>query len=195
MVRGLPLLSCENRKLIFFPSDTVGWAKACGSSCPQLDPACRWRSFLRSCVAVLTVSFVALLAFPGPQHAQEPDNNLVATETLTVGIPEGFPPYYLVDKAGKVSGFAVDFMEEIAQRSNVNVRYEVFQSWSAVISALETGEIDLIPNIGIWLPRRIAGPFTIPFETMEIALFVRSDAKALEDFHELKNRRVGAVEA
>ncbi len=146
-------------------------------------------------VAVRLFLFIALSVLAWPVHAKDADDAAAsAKETLIAGVPKGFPPHYIVDDNGSVKGFAIDVMNEIAKRANVAVQYRVFESWADVGQALEAGDIDLVPNMGVGFERRMAGHFTTPYETAEIALFVRSKYDEILELGDLEHRRVGVVE-
>lgn len=189
----MPLSSCHIRKPSFDGSNTVGSAETYRLTCSFENPQDQWRSFVRSCVAALTISFIVLLAFPGPGHAQQTADSPAATADLIAGVPRGFPPHYIVE-GDSVRGFGIDVMDEIARRVGIKVQYRIFDSWSAVNEALEAGDIDLVPNMGVGFERRMAGHFTTPYETAEIALFIRTKDDEIVDFGSLERRRVGIVE-
>ncbi len=108
-------------------------------------------------------------------------------------VPRSWPPQYNVDENGKPIGFAIDVMEEIAIRANLQVSYRIVNSFPDVEKVMREGLADLIPNSGITLERAKDFSFTAPVETFVVSLFVRNNAIDIEGLSDLIGRRVGAV--
>jgi len=113
---------------------------------------------------------------------------------ITAAIPTSFPPYYQLDAEGRPTGFAIDVMNAIAERTGLQVEYRLMESWQEVFDAARAGEVDLIPNVGVSKQREKFLDFTLPVETFHISVFVRSDkVDARTDLSQYPNIRVGAV--
>jgi len=124
-----------------------------------------------------------------PALAAENEKEIIA------GVPANFPPQYHIEaKTGIPVGFAIDIMNEVAQRSGVKVRYVVYPTWAKTIEAMEKGEVVLIPNIGIIAERVKQMDFTSPVETSDIVVFVRETTTDIKGIEDLKGKEVAVVE-
>ena len=68
-----------------------------------------------------------------------------AERSVRVGVYQNKPKIFLTDN-GVADGFFIDLLEEIAKRENWTLIY-VSCEWEACLTALETGEIDLMPDV------------------------------------------------
>ena len=115
------------------------------------------------------------------------------TQTIRAAIPRYFPPAYFVDSQGQPQGFAIDLMNEVAKRANFQVTYVIKESWMEAITALEKGEVDLIPNIGITAERQEKFRYTKPIDTIPIPLFVLKDQTQITQLDDLSGQLVAVV--
>ena len=118
----------------------------------------------------------------------------VAAEKLVAAMPNEFPPYYMLDKQGRPSGFAIDVMDGVAKLMEVEVVYQIEDSWAAAQDAVDSGSADLLPNMGITKDRLRRFNFTQPVETFSIGLFVREATHDIEGINDLSGKRVAVVE-
>jgi PAS domain S-box-containing protein len=142
-------------------------------------------------VAVLVLFLLlGLGVIPHPSVAWTRDN----MGEITVGIPANFPPQYSIDKkTGEPIGFAIDVMNEVADRSSLKVRYLVFDTWRKVMQAVEEGSVDVVPNTGFAEERKEIFDYTSPVETFQIRIFVRSSTSDIKNIEDLRGRRVSVV--
>ncbi|MET0101866.1 MAG: transporter substrate-binding domain-containing protein [Sedimenticola sp.] len=115
-------------------------------------------------------------------------------ESLVVAVHKHFPPHYILDENRVPDGFAVDVLEEIADRRGMRLVYRVFDDWAGMQEALRHGEVDLIPNMGITPQRRAFATFTDPVETFAIGLFVRETNQDIHKLSDLVGKRAAGVE-
>ena len=145
---------------------------------------------IRRLVLILVVCVLAGL----PPATAKADRDAEASETAIIAaIPRNFPPHYVVDKHGQVTGFAVDVFNEVVRRAGLTVTYDVHETWKGVNDALKSGKADVIPNMGITNERAKFALFTVPYETFHISLFVRSDGPNIDTLDDLKGMTVGTV--
>ncbi|AJC86102.1 transporter substrate-binding domain-containing protein [Campylobacter sp. RM16704] len=84
------------------------------------------------------------------------------SEILKVGIEASYPPYEFIQD-GKLSGFDVDIIEELAKRANLKIEF-VNMSYDALIPALMGRKIDLIiSSMGITSQRAQNVDFSISY--------------------------------
>ena len=84
-----------------------------------------------------------------------------AQQTIRVGVFDN-KPIVFKDDHGKISGFAVDLLEKIAQQNHWQIEYR-FDAWSNQLPALENGDIDLL--VGIAYSRQRAEKFDFTNQT------------------------------
>ncbi|TXE78920.1 transporter substrate-binding domain-containing protein [Campylobacter peloridis] len=83
-------------------------------------------------------------------------------EVLKVGIEASYPPYEFIQD-GKLNGFDVDIIEELAKRANFKIEF-VNMSYDALIPALMGQKIDLIiSSMGITPQRAQNVDFSISY--------------------------------
>ena len=114
--------------------------------------------------------------------------------TVTAAVPRYFPPTHSVDSQGKPQGFAIDVIEAVAKRANLEVKYEIKETWSEVFIALETGEVDLVPNMGITPSFSPTFRYTTSIETIKICLFVLRDNRRIKTLEDLSGSSIAVVE-
>ena len=116
-----------------------------------------------------------------------------ALREVTVGVPKSFPPYYLLDEDGNPSGFAVDDMNEVAKQAGFKVTYRAKDNWDEIFKAIRTGDIDIIPSLGISDQRKQYLAFTEPVDTFRIVLFTRNDTQGITGIDDMAGRLVAVV--
>jgi PAS domain S-box-containing protein len=112
---------------------------------------------------------------------------------VVVGVVKNFPPFYSLDDAGSPTGFAIDVMNEVAKGAGIKVKYRIFDNSKNLRSALNAGQISILPNIGITAARKKEFLLTRPISTLRITLFVRESTKGVKNLNDLANKRIGLV--
>jgi len=113
---------------------------------------------------------------------------------VTVGITPDFPPFYQVDEAGEISGFTIDLLGEIERHSRLTFAYRVFDTWPQALTALQRGQVDLLPNLAITEERAGFALFSTPIVTSPVSLFVRADTKSVDGIADLASTAVAVVD-
>ena len=127
--------------------------------------------------AVLIMAIAVTMVFPGLTSAR--------THRVTAVVLNHWPPQYQLGEYGQPAGFAIDVMDQVAASADLQVIYEVVDSWEEAFEALKSGRADLIPNLGITAERKEWSAFTSPVETFSVVIFVRqstSDINGPADF-------------
>ncbi|MFO7789679.1 MAG: transporter substrate-binding domain-containing protein [Bacteroidales bacterium] len=70
-----------------------------------------------------------------------------APDTVKVGIYQNEPKIYM-DKSGEPAGIFVDLLNEIAENENWHLLYKPCE-WEECLSALQNGDIDLMPDVAL----------------------------------------------
>lgn len=91
------------------------------------------------------VILLILLSLVGSVQAAEVAPDL-AHRPLVVVIPSDFPPTYFKDPVtGKPAGLAVDVLNELARRADLQITYRFAKPWQEIEELLLQGKADLIP--------------------------------------------------
>ncbi len=116
------------------------------------------------------------------------------TETRTIRIPCGINDLLRLDENGKLTGYCVDYLNELAQLNNWNYEY-VNCTWSEAVTMLENGELDILFPTN-YMPER---EDTMDFSTQaggytSSGLFARSDTSyGYEDFGAYNGARIAVT--
>ncbi|MGL1891815.1 MAG: transporter substrate-binding domain-containing protein [Spirochaetaceae bacterium] len=86
-----------------------------------------------------------------------------------------FPPFHYVDSSGAYAGIAVDMLKIISSRIGFNIE-PTFGSWPEGLDAVESKELDLLPEIVNTLERREYLNFTEPILTVPHVLAIPKDS-------------------
>lgn len=141
-----------------------------------------------ACVALLALLVLARLDCVLPETSRS------ASTVVQAGVLSNWPPQYKLDRHGQPTGFAVDFMEQVAGVAGLRMEYIVMDSWGQLFDALRSGKIDLIPNLGITEERKQWFAFSAPVETFPIAIFIRQTTFDILGPQDLAGRAVGTVQ-
>ena len=97
-------------------------------------------------------------------------------EKIVAAVPHDFPPTYFCNAVtGKPAGFAIDVMNEVARRAGFEVEYIFGEPWDEILDMLESGYVDVVPNLTMEESRKKRFAFTKPIETLPISYIVRKD--------------------
>ncbi len=120
-----------------------------------------------------------------------------AADTIKIGTEGGYPPWSMVDAAGKVSGFDADIGAALCKELQSDCRF-VVQAFDSLIPSLDAKRFDLIiSGMSVTPERSKRITFSIPY-AVEDAIFVlprssdlvsASSAEAI--FAGLKGKTVG----
>lgn len=111
--------------------------------------------------------------------------------TLTVGTSPSFPPFESLE-GGRVVGFDVDLVEELASRLRLKVDWK-FVPWDYVLQGLDEGSYDLaVSAITITGGRSQLVDFSQPYLEVDQSICVR-EGTFVQGPEDLKGLRVGVL--
>ncbi|MDA1100958.1 MAG: PAS domain S-box protein [Proteobacteria bacterium] len=151
------------------------------------------RQSLRAAIFAIIGIVAGLGALDAAAREAGKEGTGVKGRTVIAAVPRSWPPQYSTDEDGNPAGFAIDVMNEIAERAGIKVTYKVAENFAGVSELMNRGEADLVPNSGVTPDRAANFLFTIPVETFVVSIFVRSDTHDINGFADLAGRRVGVV--
>ncbi len=99
--------------------------------------------------------------------------DMPSSRRLRVGGDHAYPPYEFLDAAGRPVGFNVDLMRAVARHAGVEMDIRL-GPWSAMVRALEIGEIDAIEGMFYSEERARRFDFTAPYMVKHYVTAVRT---------------------
>ena len=144
----------------------------------------------RACTRVV-ISLIVLFAVAAPAVAGETPE--AAPGEIVAAIPGHFPPQYVIDENGGISGFAIDVAERVAELAGLRFRYQNEGSWARVVDAIRSGRADVVVNAGITEERKTSRDYTAPVETFRVSIFVRRDTTSIAGIADLAGTRVATT--
>jgi len=128
-------------------------------------------------------------ASPAPaQPAQEQNllEQIKADGQLKIGTEGTYAPFTFHDQSGKLTGFDVEVVSEIAKRIGVEPVFMETQ-WDAMFAGLDAKRFDVIANqVGIRPDRQEKYDFSKPYITSSAVLVVHKDNNTVKSFEDIK---------
>lgn len=113
----------------------------------------------------------------GAAYAQTPDSAEAGSPTLRVGLYVS-PPFVMEAEDG-YTGMAIELWEGMADDLGLTYRYEVFPTFTGLVSATETSSIDVaVTNLTITRDRAERIEFTHPWFDAGLRIMVHDEAGA-----------------
>lgn len=111
---------------------------------------------------------------------------------LFVANTENFPPFnYNVD--GKAKGFSIDYINLLARKLHVRIKYISNYSRYQYLKLLRAGKIDIIPNIIKSKEREKYIGFTDGYYTTQTVIYTNVHSDNIDDIGDLKFKKVAVV--
>ncbi len=115
--------------------------------------------------------------------------NIKAIQTkkkIVIGTSSGYAPFEMVNKDGKLIGFDIALGERIAKELGVTLEWKDMSEFTALIPALEAGQVDLvIAGMSIKASRALTVDFTIPYCRTGQTLLVNKNVKGVTGWQDL----------
>jgi polar amino acid transport system substrate-binding protein len=111
---------------------------------------------------------------------------ILAKKKIVIGTSSGYFPFEMVNKDGKLIGFDIDMGNKIGEILGVTVEWKDMAEFSALIPALQAGQLDLvIAGMTIRAKRALSVDFTRPYFTTGQGVLINKqkmpNAKTIED--------------
>lgn len=135
-----------------------------------------------SVLLLLAITFLFLVAAGCSSSTSAPaPATIPAQKTLVVGIDGGYQPFSYVDSAGNPAGFDVDSMKWIAQKKELDIKFQP-TAWDGIIPALQAGKIDMVyAGMTITPDRAEQVNFSIPYWEVNQDVAVRNGSTVTMD--------------
>ncbi|MCP4116645.1 MAG: transporter substrate-binding domain-containing protein [Desulfobacteraceae bacterium] len=104
-----------------------------------------------------------------------------------------WPPFD-INAGGFATGFGVDYLNLLAQKSGLNLQYVRDMSWSNLLKMFSDKKIDLLHSAGMSKERKKIGLYTKPFYWDRIVYVTNRDNPDIRELNELKGKTVAVYE-
>ena len=112
--------------------------------------------------------------------------------TLLVGLEGTYPPFSFQDESGKLTGFEVEFAEQLAQHLGVKASLKPTK-WDGMLASLDSKRIDVVINqVTISDDRKKKYDFSTPYTVSGVqALIMKAKAGTITKPEDLSGKKVG----
>jgi polar amino acid transport system substrate-binding protein len=136
------------------------------------------------------IALVATLALTGLAHAQKVAD-IKKAGVLKIGAQVAQVPFGFTDKAGKLTGFDIEFAEMLAKDLGVKPEFTPVTVANRT-AALLTGQVDMLAAVvTVLADRQKAVLFSRPYCYNEVVLIGKADLPAMKTFEDTKKYRIG----
>ena len=113
---------------------------------------------------------------------------------IVVGGESDWAPFDFVDDSGHYKGLANDYLNLIAKKSGLHFEITTGKSWSELLDAVKTHEVDLLPAL-YYTPERERDlvTFSDSYLTLSEYYFTRKEHPAIGHIEELYGKRVAVI--
>jgi len=157
-------------------------------------------SALLSCLLLGMVGCSSSSAPSQPNNATPPTEQASAQnllekvkseKKLVIGTEGTYSPFTFHDQSGKLTGYDVDVVTEVAKRLGVEPEFQETQ-WDAMFAGLDSKRFDVIANqVGIRPDRQEKYDFSKPYSISRAVLVTHKDNTTVKDFKDIKGLKAG----
>lgn len=110
---------------------------------------------------------------------------------LVIGTEGTYSPFSFHDQSGKLTGYDVEVVTEVAKRLGVEPVFQETQ-WDAIFAGLDSKRFDVIANqVGIRPDRQEKYDFSKPYSTSRAVLVTHKDNTTVKAFADIKGLKAG----
>ncbi|WP_131973266.1 transporter substrate-binding domain-containing protein [Exiguobacterium sp. s166] len=140
-------------------------------------------------LAVAALSTAGVLAACGASNEEANKDEKI----VTVGTEATYPPFTYKEK-GKLTGYDIDVMNEVAKRAGYKVEYKAMD-FKGLIPALDSKRIDVIANqMGITDERKEKYAFSDAYTVSGSTIIVNNKTNDIKTLDDLKGKTVGSTQ-
>lgn len=111
---------------------------------------------------------------------------------LAFSLPLKLAPFAFVEEQ-QAKGIATDMIQRFESEYGVDAHYVHHSSWTDIVNAVMTGEIDFVPSMNITEKRKEKLLFTIPYLYMQAVIFTQKGSQRITDLQQASNKKLGIV--
>ncbi len=151
---------------------------------------------LVSCLLTATLAAAAARAAPEPAATRRPNltRPLSERQPLVVGVTTDSFPYGYIDKDGRCTGFTVDLLDAVARVMNLRI-IRVTAEGRVMQQRFRDGEFDFLQALSQTAEREVYGDFSVPYLTLQGALFVRKSSTPIHTLDDLNGEKFAVIGA
>lgn len=140
-------------------------------------------------LAVAALSTAGVLAACGASNEEASKDEKI----VTVGTEATYPPFTYKEK-GKLTGYDIEVMDEVAKRAGYKVEYKAMD-FKGLIPALDSKRIDVIANqMGINKDRKKKYAFSDAYTVSGSTIIVNNKTDDIKTLEDLKGKTVGSTQ-
>lgn len=140
-------------------------------------------------LAVAALSTAGVLAACGASNEEASKDEKI----VTVGTEATYPPFTYKEK-GKLTGYDIEVMDEVAKRAGYKVEYKAMD-FKGLIPALDSKRIDVIANqMGITDERKEKYAFSDAYTVSGSTIIVNNKTDDIKTLEDLKGKTVGSTQ-
>jgi cystine transport system substrate-binding protein len=137
-------------------------------------------------VFALLLSIMFVLSACGSNEDKATNDKEKTERTILIGTEGTYPPFTFHDESGKLTGFDVELVKEVAKRIGAKVEFKETQ-WDAMFAGLDSKRFDMIANqVGIRPDRQEKYDFSDPYITSQGVLIAHKDNDKVKSFEDIK---------
>lgn len=114
-------------------------------------------------------------------------------EVVRVAFDGHFPPYSMLNDAGKVEGYAVDMFNLLAKRSGLRFKVSPETTWSELYPAAKNREVDAVATMVRRPEREQWFEFTRPYIFKSLVIMTREDDERIRGKQNLAGKTLAIV--
>ncbi|WP_077328330.1 amino acid ABC transporter substrate-binding protein [Virgibacillus siamensis] len=116
-------------------------------------------------------------------------DKVMESGVLTVGTEGTYAPFTFHNSEGKLTGYDVEVIREVANRMGVDVEFRETQ-WDSMFAGLNAERFDMIANqVGINKERKANYDFSIPYTYSEAVIVTPKDDQSVDSFDDLEGKK------
>lgn len=146
---------------------------------------------LRILLLLCLLSPVSAIAIPDPRVHLTPDELgfLAEHPVIRVHNEKDWPPFNY-NEASRPKGFSIDYMNLLAERLGIEVKYVTGPSWGEFLQMIQKKELDVMLNIINTKERQNYLLFTESYQRAFSAIFTRDDDQQIQSLSDLTGEAV-----
>jgi len=115
--------------------------------------------------------------------------------TIRLGVNQQWPPFDYVDKNGKHSGIASDYVRLLNHRLGISMKMMPGLSWDQVMQGFRDRTVDVVPCLTMTPQRETFLNFTAPYNSFPWVIITRNDHSLVGGITDLYGKKVAVVNA
>ncbi|MGG4498216.1 amino acid ABC transporter substrate-binding protein [Brevibacillus reuszeri] len=130
-----------------------------------------------------------------PAKEEKKDQSLLdkvkADGKILIGTEGTYAPFTFHDQSGKLTGYDIDVVTEVAKRIGVEPVFQETQ-WDAMFAGLDSKRFDAVANqVGIRADRQEKYDFSNPYTVSTAVLVAHKDNTTVKGFEDIKGLKAG----